>query len=295
MKKVTLLSFVALLTVFVFYTACKKDNKAPKITAAADNGSDDAALLSTYANVGTLHNAGLDFIYNQLLTYKNAQIQATGKFACSKSTLFSLYNQYAADYVDTLWQLTDSQYAYTLSNIESFNLDAFKNNTTYSLTYIAEQTTLVFSPALTNAVNMLFAIGDSTTLTDSAKYAAWDTLLYQNIDLVSNDVEKAGLICAINTAIATYKYWETPTNVSKWNSLLSDLTQARTTKTTAEADNWKADVVGALSGGASGAIDASWLGVGGAIAGGVCGAVAGACSATAGSCITSLIWSWIGW
>ncbi len=296
------LIFALCIIIIIIISSCNKRNdinstnvitlKHPAM-AARDTFATDSAIIIAYANVGTLHNQGLDSVYNRLVAFKAQQVNIYGSFKCSKSQIFGICNQGSMDFVNGQFQLSVANYDTLFNFWSGYLLDFEENNVAYNPAYISQHG-ISISPALTNCITDITTIGENNNLSYADKCTAWDNYLNSKIDSFSNDAEKAGLVAGINVAKASYLYWSDPSNVSKWQYLLSDLTQARITSVNSDAA--KADVAGAIGGGIRGAIGGfAATGPVGAACGGAVGALTGALVSSASSICWAQVWSWVGW
>lgn len=297
-----LIAITGLTLVLSTFSCRKNSNELPKdqsLTQQVNNqlretiDYSDSTLLEMFAEVGILHNSGLDAIYTSLFEYKNlhgtidsSMIQAL-VYQFAKQYSKSLNDEYN-DYEDSTIRLNELFFS-SLGNLSSI----IQNND------IENFLEYEFSNAYIHAIGEVLSISDDSTMSLADKSAAWSNCLNNYLSYIDNQAEKGALICAINTAKATHAYWSDYDNANKWYRLYNetDLPDGGLPQGKLSQDA-KNDIQGAAAGAGGFLLSygsgAAAFGPGAVAAVGLCGAVHGACKGTAGAVLWDTFWNWLG-
>jgi|GEM_PF-4666365 len=305
MKK-SLLKFVPIAAIgMLSFASCQKQSQSVSSTGTSGHNAttiiasipafetySNSDLRTQFADVGTLHSQGLDYVYSKLDSiYDNNGIIDTSDFV----PMFKTYTNGFAQ--ANLTNISTDLHTMTANVVPDFFDTYLHSNSDLSLTYIQNKLNTTFSTAFTSTFNSILSILDNNSLSVNDKITQWSALISDNsLNALANNTERAAIICGVNVAIADAQYWGNTANNNKWDNLPP--TQTNKVMGARLSQDAKNDIVGAVGGAAETLLEfggtAAAFGPGAVTAVAVLGAVKGAITGTAGAIIIDKVWDWLG-
>lgn len=206
MKIITYIKFIVIFILSAFtVVACLKTDNNTQPLALTEH---DKSLISTFSQAGIIHNKGMDYIYEKLVSdaqksnFKNVEIglKDINKYAFqflreSYSALINPAEEVKYYHADLQQQNQDYDSYQITSHIERVN----KTQVSQSLKDAFAQFELIFK---------------NTSIQHD--YTKYDLLVEKLVPTLSNDLDKMTFISTVSVGKYTLQYWSE--NSSKWQS-----------------------------------------------------------------------------
>ncbi len=301
---------IFLLVLFAYYSCGKPDIESYVVLQDVFSTSRstsisivDSTLVAHYSKAGDIHNEGLDSLYEFLMTkalspdydsiFLDDIYDGINKFLKKKNIL---------EVADSL-----AHYNYPTEREGYIAIVHHNPDSVIATKEVLAKVMPHYSPSSTflSALDQFDSLTTIINNSYSVQYSLFDSLLYRNLYIIQDSIEKISFITTIYVTKASIQYWNDVNNISKWaalknliisNGFRSSLINSRDNKVPGPA---KADIEGACTGAVSGAISGAiygtcaWPGIGtvtGAAANGIVGMVYGCISGSVTAALWDLVW-----